>query len=322
MKKALRPALLASLVTLIAALWVFPQEPAQQPKRSKRGEAQLPEGATTLRDLEYARAGKSALLLDLYLPPESDGASPVIVWIHGGAWRMGSKHPCPAARQVARGYAVASINYRLSNEATFPAQIYDCKAAVRWLRANAAKYRLDPDRIGVWGSSAGGHLVALLGTSGDVKELEGELGNNDKSSRVQAVCDFFGPAQLSGVLPTEEQKKSWGLSVIEQFLGGPIEENQEKAALASPTTHATKDDPPFLIMHGDKDNVVPLNQSELLLESLKKAGVEVELVVIKGAAHGFKTGADIDPKVDGFFDKHLKKPVEETPKEPTEPETY
>ena len=127
-------------------------------------------------DLEYARVGEKSLLLDLYLPPEGESPWPVIVWIHGGAWRTGNRADPPALFLVERGYAVASISYRLSREAIFPAQIHDCKAAIRWLRARAGEYDLDPARIGVWGASAGGHLAALLGTSGGVERLEGTVG--------------------------------------------------------------------------------------------------------------------------------------------------
>ena len=169
---------------------------------------------------------------------------------------------------------MASINYRLSQHAIFPAQIEDCKAAIRWLRANAAKYHLDADRIGVWGASAGGHLVAMLGTTGSVKELEGKGGNLDQSSRVQCVVDWFGPSDL----PTMGGSHDDPGSPESRLIGGPVQENKEKARKASPLTYVSKDSAPFLIMHGDQDNVVPPGQSELLAEALKKAGVEVTLV--------------------------------------------
>jgi acetyl esterase/lipase len=133
----------------------------------------VPEGVEAARDIEYARPDGTPLLLDLYVPKDARNPLPLVVWIHGGAWRAGSKDRCPAIRVTKRGYVVASVNYRLSQQAIFPAQIEDCKAAIRWLRANAAKYHVDSERIGVWGSSAGGHLVALLGTSGNVEDLEG-----------------------------------------------------------------------------------------------------------------------------------------------------
>jgi acetyl esterase/lipase len=155
--------------------------------------------AQILQDLEYARVGERSLKLDLYIPPHKQGERlPLVVWVHGGAWISGDKANPRAPRELGDRYIVASIDYRLSKEATFPAQIYDCKAAIRWLRANADQYDIDPDRIGAWGGSAGGHLVALLGTSGGVEELEGDVGDYlDRSSVVQAVCDFYGPTDLA-----------------------------------------------------------------------------------------------------------------------------
>ena len=158
--------------------------------------AAQPKGVQALRNLPYVANGHERQRLDLYLPEKAEGRLPLIVWIHGGAWWAGSKEDCPAVPLAAKGYAVASINYRFSQHAVFPAQIEDCKAAIRWLRANAAKYHLDADHIGVWGASAGGHLVALLGTTGGVKELEGKGGNLDQSSRVQCVVDWFGPTDF------------------------------------------------------------------------------------------------------------------------------
>jgi len=268
---------------------------------------QTPSGVRMEQDLVYARAGQKDLLLDLYLPVSHSAARlPVIVWVHGGGWRGGSKERCPAAREARRGYAVASVNYRLSQEAVFPAQIHDLKAAIRWLRANAGSYGLDPGRFGAWGESAGGHLVALLGTSGGVGELEGNLGNAGYSSRVQAVVDFFGPTdflqmpKFPGSILHEAPD-----SPESQLIGGPILQNKDKAARANPITYIGKDSPPFLIMHGDQDRMVPANQSELLAEALKKAGIEVQLGIVKGAGHGFG-GHDIRLAVEAFFDRHLK----------------
>jgi acetyl esterase/lipase len=284
------------MLTSFAAASAQPQPPP--PK--------IPAGVKVERNLVYARAGGKDLLLDLYLPEQTRARLPVILWVHGGAWRGGNKERSPAVRQVLRGYAAASIDYRLSQEAVFPAQIEDVKAAVRWLRANARKYRLDPRRIGAWGSSAGGHLVALLGTSGGVKDLEGKLGNPKYSSRVQAVVDFFGPTDLLriGKFPSSIAHDAPD-SPEAQLIGGPIPKNPEKARRASPVTYITKDDPPFLIMHGDRDDTVPLNQSELFYAALKKAGVEAAFEVVRGAGHGF-SGPKIDAAVDAFFDKHLK----------------
>jgi acetyl esterase/lipase len=211
---------------------------------------------------------------------------------------------------VSDGYAVASVEYRLSQAATFPAQIEDCKGAIRWLRANAAKYDLDPKHVGAWGSSAGGHLVALLGTSGDVAELEGTVGGNlDQSSRVQAVCDWFGPTDFTQIaaqsLPTSLLDHDAPDSPEARLIGGPIQKNKDKAARANPITYITADDPPFLIMHGDQDNLVPLGQSELLLAALQQAGVPATLHTIKGAGHGFGSPEQFR-MVRQFFDQQLK----------------
>jgi acetyl esterase/lipase len=271
---------------------------SQGPKPSK-----IPPGVKMLSGLEYVPKGHERHKLDLYLPEKTKGLVPVIVWVHGGGWRAGSKENCPAIPFAARGYAVASINYRLSQHATFPAQIEDCKAAIRWLRANAVKYRLDPKRFGVWGSSAGGHLVALLGTSGGVKELEGSGGNLDRSSRVQAVVDWYGPTDFTRMGGKHDSSNS----PESLLLGGPVQENKDKAAKANPITYVSKDAPPFLIQHGDKDGVVPLSQSELLADALKKAGVDVTLHVLPGAGHSGP--AFFSPKnrraVEEFFDKYL-----------------
>jgi acetyl esterase/lipase len=266
-------------------------------------------GIKAMRDTEYAKVGNKSLLLDLYVPEKADAPLPLIVWIHGGAWLGGDKAGGPAMPQLKRGYAVASINYRLSQEAIFPAQIHDCKAAIRWLRAHAKENNLDPKRVGVWGSSAGGHLVALMGTSGDVKELEGDEGNLDQSSRVQAVCDWFGPTDFcqmaAHALPDSKLDHDAAGSPESKLIGGPIQENKDKVAKANPIPYVSKDDPPFLIMHGDKDPLVPHHQSEILAEALRKAGVQVTFETVKGAGHGFG-GPEVIKTVEEFFDKHLK----------------
>lgn len=230
-----------------------------------------------------------------------------MVWIHGGAWLGGSKERPPALRFVAKGYAVASVNYRLSQHAIFPAQIEDCKAAIRWLRANAAKHGYDPNRIGVWGSSAGGHLVALLGTTSGVKEFD--VGPNaGVSSRVQAVCDFFGPTDFTKMssFPSTMHHDAPD-SPEAKLIGGPVQENKDKARRANPITYVTKDDPPFLIVHGDKDPLVPHNQSELLLDALKKAGLEATLYTVQGGGHGGFKDPQVDVLVTQFFERHLRR---------------
>ena len=286
----------------------------QQARRTKR--SQPPGGAKIERDIVYAQVGDRKLLLDLHLPPKSKEPLPVVVWVHGGGWRSGSKGSGgPALPLVSRSFAVVDVGYRLSGEALFPAQIQDCKAAVRWVRANAAKYGLDPDHIGAWGSSAGGHLVALLGTAGDAREFDTET-NRDYSSRVQAVCDWFGPTDflqmdahaIEGSTLIHNAPKSPESLLV----GGPIQQEPYRALVtkANPITYVTKDDPPFLIMHGDKDILVSPHQSELLSDALKKAGVDATLHIVKGAGHGLRDGEQSPDKlfemVAAFFDARLK----------------
>lgn len=267
-----------------------------------------------IRDLTYATVDGKALLLDLYLPPEPAGPLPLIIWVHGGGWRSGSKeNPRLALEMVYRGYAVASINYRLSQEAVFPAQIQDVKAAVRWLRANSSTYGLDPDRFGAWGSSAGGHLVALLGTSGGVDLFDRGGGNYNQSSRVQAVVDFYGPTDFLQINSMPEagsfrQRPSAASSAVSLLLGGPIEDNLDKAAAASPITYVTPDDPPFLIVHGQQDRTVPYQQSVLFYNALRRAGVEATLVILPEAQHGGPAFSDpqLLEQIAGFFDRHLR----------------
>jgi acetyl esterase/lipase len=277
-----------------------------QRKAEPAGPPQPPPGVKALRDLEYVPHGHERQKLDLYLPEKPAGPLPVVVWIHAGGGTSGSKEQTRALYLTTQGYAVASINYRLLQHAIFPAQIHDGKAAIRWLRAHAKQYRLDPDRIGVWGASSGGSLAALLGTTGGVKELEGKEGDNlDQSSRVQAVCDWFGASDVVALAATSAAFNS----AIEKAIGGPIAQHKEKALQASPLTHVSKDCPPFLIMHGDKDKMVPVAQSQLLADALKKAGVEVTLKILPGARHGgpeFQTD-EMRQLIREFFDKHLKK---------------
>ncbi len=245
-------------------------------------------GHTVLRDLEYAVVDGISLKLDLYLPdPRPTDPVPLVLWVHGGAWRAGSKDGTYAPNTLSESYAVASIDYRLSQTAVFPAQIHDVKAAVRWLRAHAETYGIDPSRFGAWGSSAGGHLVALLGTTCDDEDLEGAVGEHlDQSSCVQAVCDFFGPTDFLALL--EQRGASTRRPMPEDLLlGGSVEENEALARLASPIYHVDADDPPFLIMHGGDDPTVPIAQSIAFAEALRAAGVDSTLIVIDGAGHGF-----------------------------------
>jgi len=293
-------------IALITGLSLTPS-PAQPNQKVPQGRFPLPSGVQVLKDLEYGKASGRAMLLDLYLPEKSEKALPLIIWIHGGAWMAGSKDgPSPALRFTANGYAVAHVGYRLSQEARFPAQIHDCKAAVRWLRANAAKYNLNPNKFIAWGASAGGHLVALLGTSGGAAELEGNDNDLKQSSRVQAVVDWFGPTDLLHIGDAESDAHHNAPDSPEsKLIGGTLLENKDKAAKASPITYVSKDAPPFLIMHGDRDRTVPFNQSELLYAALKKAGVDATFVPMKGAGHGFGGPEAITP-VQEFLKRCLK----------------
>ncbi|MFN8442608.1 MAG: alpha/beta hydrolase [Caldilineaceae bacterium] len=265
----------------------------------------------TLRDLAYVTNGHERQKLDLYLPDAGNNL-PLLIWVHGGAFRMGSKEgnendPVPV-HYAEQGYAVASLNYRLSQHAIWPAQIQDCKAAVRWLRAHANKYRLDSNRFAAWGPSAGGHLVAMLGVTGQVAEYE--VGEHlDFSSRVQCVVDYFGPTDF---LQMDTQRLPDGMihdtpdSPESQLVGGPIQENKEKTARSNPVTYVSADAPPFLVVHGNQDPLVPYQQSVLLVNALIVAGVDVAFYTVIGAGHGRFT----DPKLPGltraFLAKHLK----------------
>jgi acetyl esterase/lipase len=268
----------------------------------------IPDDLELIRDVEYGKGGDVSLKLDILRPKKAPAEPmPVVVYIHGGGWKGGSKNnmPGPCTVLAQRGYFCASVEYRLSQVAPFPAQIEDCKCAIRFLRAHAKQYNIDPNRIGVWGHSAGGHLVALLGTSGDAKDLEGKGGWQDESSRVQCVIDCFGPADFT-ILAKDQNAPQGGMgSPVAQLLGGPLAEKADLAAKASPITYVSKDDPPILIMHGDQDPTVPVNQSERFYEVLKKAGVDATLHVVKGAGHGFG-GPEIEAVTAAFFDKHLK----------------
>ena len=253
-----------------------------------------PEGATLYRDLPYVTNGHARQKLDLYLPPgrerlPPDGESlPLIIWVHGGAFCMGSKEDGVPLEFLDEGYALASINYRLSQHALFPAQIEDCKAAVRWLRAHADRFGLDPDRFAAWGLSAGGHLSAMLGTAGNVRTFD--VGEHlQESSHVIAVVDFYGPTdfvQMDAHRMPDGMVHDAADSPESALVGGPIQENVEAVARANPITYVSPDAPPFLIVHGEADPLVPYHQSTLLAAALEGAGVPVTFFTVKGGGHG------------------------------------
>ena len=301
-----RRRLLASLLLVIAvATWGTHVAKSAQ---GRRRQADFPD-VNVVRDQVYKRVDGRDLQLDIYSPKSISHPLPVVLWIHGHRWSRGSKAQRPPVNLMAQGYIVVSIDYRLSGEAPFPAQIEDCKAAVRWLRANAATYHIDPDHIGAWGHSAGGHLAALLGTSGGVAELEGAGDNSIFSSRVQAVCDMSSPSDIlqlyEAVSSSKDGSGRRAKSSIEQFLGGSVEQNRAKAIAASPSTYVSTDDAAFLLIHGENDMSIPVSQSEVFVSKLKAAGVDATLENAKGRGHG--VGAPNDAgEIISFFDKHLK----------------
>ncbi|MEZ6066277.1 MAG: alpha/beta hydrolase [Planctomycetaceae bacterium] len=284
----------------------------------------VPETVIAHRDVPYAGTTHARQTLDLYLPKApSANPPPLVVFIHGGGWQGGDKAG-GAARVlplVETGeYAAASIGYRLSGDATWPVQIHDCKAAIRWLRGNAKKHGYNADRIGVIGTSAGGHLVAMLGTSGDVTAVEGDLGEfDDQSSRVQCVVDYFGPSDLVTITRGDQPAgRGPRQSPITLLLGGPLSEKLEQAKEASPATHITPDDPPFLILHGTDDPVVPFDQSVRLDELLRANSVDCTFVRINGGQHGGFDGPETNARVRSFLDRHLLDRTTEVSSEPIE----
>lgn len=239
-----------------------------------------------VKDIEFARIGDASLKLDLHLPDKS--VSPLIVYVHGGAWKAGSKSDMPLKGLVAKGFAVASVDYRLSTVAPFPAQAFDIKAAIRFLRAHSSEYGYDATRIVISGSSAGGHLAALVGVTNGNTELEGTEGDCLKeSSAVQGIISLFGASDLMTIL---SQSTPHGLSVrvpaLQLLLGGQPEEKKELARLASPVTHVDAHDPPLLLIHGDADPQMPPEQSQELKKAYEAVGRPVQLEVIHGGKHG------------------------------------
>jgi len=266
-------------------------------------------------NITYGKAGDTELKLDL-ARPKGDGPFPAIVFIHGGGWSGGNRQGYRAQIQEAarKGYVAATISYRLmkfdqaKKETTtadliFPAQIHDAKAAIRWVRANAPKYHVDPNRIGVTGGSAGGHLSLLVGLTDPSSDLEGKSGNPEQSSRVQAVVNVFGPTDMAPCYKTSSV--AW---IFRLFMGGTPAEAAECYKAASPVTYISKDDPPVLTLHGDQDALVPVEQATALDEKMKAVGASHTLMVFQGEGHGFRGehGKKAWEATWEFFDQHLK----------------
>lgn len=267
-------------------------------------------GPNPRRNIEFARVDGNRLALDLYLPENVTGREvPVVVWVHGGAWRAGDRGRVPIRPLTELGFAIASVDYRLSPVARFPAQVHDIKAAVRFLRARSAAFGLDAERIAIAGASAGGHLAALTGVSG--AELEGRVGEHlDRSSRVGAVVSFYGASNLQTILG---QSTPHGLSVrvpaLQMLLGAQPDEAPQLARLASPVAHLDRGDPPVLLLHGDQDPQMPINQSHELYGACRRLKLPARFEVVYGAAHGgadFYTPARLAQVAD-FLNTHLNR---------------
>lgn len=266
---------------------------------------------TTVHDLIYATANERPLALDLYLPndPNVSPLRPVLLWIHGGAWRSGSKENPPILSLTKRGYAIASVDYRLTPVAPFPAQAHDIKAAIRFLRGHANDYHLDSKRFAIAGASAGGHLAALVGLTNGQPDLEGTLGNFlDESSSIQACVSLYGASNLTSIL---RQSTPHGIGVripaLQLLLGGQPEDKEPLAKLASPVFHVDADDPPLFLIHGDQDPQMPINQSHELQGLYERFGLSCVFQVLHGAAHGgdaFYTEAQLD-KIASFLKQSL-----------------
>ena len=243
----------------------------------------------SLHDLEYAKVDGISLKLDLLMPAKKTEKKPeLVVFFHGGSWRSGSKKTCHVGWLTHHGYAVASVDYRLSGQAKFPALVHDCKGAIRWLRANADKYGINAERICATGASAGGLLSTLVGTSGGIKALEGKVGGNlDQSSRVQSALGMFCPTDLYYNATAEKERCDQPNCPLYQLLGGKPSERLDLAKLASATAHVTKDDPPVIVLYGteDKSLVKPLH-GERLKARYDETGLDATYQLIEGAGHG------------------------------------
>lgn len=268
--------------------------------------ARLPDNVIFGPNIEYANPDGQHLQLDMASPKTGTGPFPAIICIHGGGFRAGTRqgYDSLCIKLAERGYVSVTVSYRLAPKYPFPAAVHDVKAAVRWLRANAGKYRIDPDRIGVMGGSAGGHLAQFLSVTAHVPELEGDVGTTGQSSKVACVVNYYGPSDFT---------RSYGKSVdaaevLPLFLGGNLQEARHRHIVASPLYWVTPQAAPTLCIHGTEDKYVAYEQATWLIDRLKAADVDAELLTLQGAGHGFK-GADAETAEKAmftFFDKHLK----------------
>jgi len=294
--RSLLSAVLASIFVLTCA----------SPLRAQKAPS-IPEDVIFESGVEYANPDDQHMQLDIARPKSGDGPFPAIICIHGGGFRAGKRegYDAQCIRLAQQGFVALTVSYRLAPKYPFPAAIHDVKAAVRWSRANAAKFKIDPARIGVTGGSAGGHLAQFLGVTGDVKEFEGNGGNPGESSKVVCVVNVYGPSDFT---------RSYGKSVdaaevLPLFLGGNLESARKQHLRASPLYWVTPNAAPTLCIHGTEDKYVAHEQAVWLIDKLKASGVEAELLTLEGAGHGFK-GKDVqtaEKAMIEFFEKHLKK---------------
>jgi acetyl esterase/lipase len=264
---------------------------------------------TVETDIEYATVDGEPLRLDLYRPAAPGG--PLLVYLHGGAWENGNKSGMPLTALVEQGYAIASLDFRPASRAPFPGQIHEIKAAIRFLRAQAGRYGYDASRIGILGASSGGHLAAVVGTTNGSPALEGTLGEHDgESSAVQAIVSYFGASNLTTILA---QSTPFGLRIrepaLQRLLGALPADTEALARLASPVFQVDRTDPPLLMLHGDQDPQMPINQSHELQGAYEQQGLPVELIVVHGAAHGGDAFylPHNTARVAAFLDAHLKR---------------
>jgi acetyl esterase/lipase len=285
------------------------------PEGESTAPLKVPPGVTVKSDIPYVPNGNKYQMLDLYLPEAAGHPLPLVIFVHAGGWHVldkvaAAKH---ALFLLNHGYIVASINYRLVPDAVFPAQIEDCRSAIRFLRAQSATYGIDPAHVGIWGASAGGHLVALVGTSAaaDFSTMPAkvaDVGKADPSIQVQCVIDWYGPSDFTKIMGKNAAKVD--NSAVNLLNGAGLSEDDlmAKAQWASPITYVRSDNPPFLIEHGDADPTVPIDQSRELLAALQKVGVEATLKEMPGSKHGGPAFSKPDNQqvVLAFLDKHLK----------------
>ena len=267
----------------------------------------IPETITEYKDITYKKVGDRSLKLDIYQPKNLNHPVPVLIFIHGGAWKGGNKsdyllYLIDFAKQ---GYVTATLSYRFSREAIFPAAVRDVKCAVRWIRAHAKEYNIDADNIAVIGGSAGGHLAMMIGYSSDNPEFDGECEQDSVSSRVQAVVNLYGPSDLTTDFAIKQ-------GVLVDFMGAPFSEAPEIYKKASPITWISKDDPPTLIFQGTIDSTVPVRQSDILKEKLDQTGVINEYHRLEGWPHTMDLAQSVNEYcqyyMNAFFQKYIPLP--------------